>query len=146
MSRDVRGDAYIDSRDVIARLQELESERDSAKDEEIEDDDGEPRKKWTTQDGTEFFEDADWDEDREEEYQALKELDDDAPGEDWRNGSQMVRDDKFEEYAEQLADDIGLTEKADQWPFTHIDWEAAAEELKSDYTSVEFGGYEYWVR
>ena len=38
--------------------------------------------------------------------------------------------------------------KSGEWPWRHmkIDFEAAAEEAKQDYTSVEFFGITYWIR
>jgi hypothetical protein len=67
---------------------------------------------------------------------------------DWEFGETCVRDSYFTEYAEELAKDIGAVGGDDDaaWPKRHIDWEAAAEELKSDYTSIEFDGVYFWVR
>lgn len=65
---------------------------------------------------------------------------------DWQYGETLIRDSYFAEHAEELADDIGAIDKNASWPLTHIDWEAAAEELKQDYTSIEFDGVTYWAR
>ncbi len=140
---DLRGNDIIDSRDVIARLRELESERDSYK---VADATEEPKAGWTAQDGTIFS--ADWSESEEDEYQALKALEDDAAGysSDWTYGSALIRDSYFETYAQEWAEDIGAIDRNAKWPLSHIDWEAAAEELKADYTQVEFDGETYWVR
>ena len=60
--------------------------------------------------------------------------------------------DYFEEYARELAEDIGAVQADADWPLRHIDWAAAAEELKADYsefdvTDPETGGIEtYLVR
>jgi len=32
------------------------------------------------------------------------------------------------------------------WPYTCIDWDKAARELQMDYTCVEFDGVDYWIR
>jgi hypothetical protein len=75
---------------------------------------------------------------------------------DWSYGTTLIRDSYFREYAEQLAEDCaGSHEEAelirngggDRWPFTfmQIDWDAAAEALKADYTTIDFDGVEYWV-
>ena len=123
-------DDIIDSRDVIARIEELEESRDDYNEEhgegawqEIED--GEP-----------------------EELEALKALADDADGycSDWAHGATLIRDSYFTEYAEELAGDIGAIDANAGWPARHIDWEAAADELKQDYTSVDFDGETYWMR
>jgi DNA repair exonuclease SbcCD ATPase subunit len=147
----------IDSRDVIARIEELEGERadlqstlDEAS-EALSENDG--------TDGvvTEELEDAveeakqdltDWDDDNGDELKALKALADEAAGyaPDWKYGETLIRDSYFQEYAQQLAADIGAINKDASWPNTCIDWEQAARELQQDYTSVEFDGVTYWVR
>lgn len=60
-------------------------------------------------------------------------------------GPEMILDTYFEEYARQLADDIGAVQ-GEGWPNYCIDWEWAARELRQDYSSVTYGGYSYWVR
>ena len=86
------------------------------------------------------------DEGEQEELDTLKALAEECKG----NGGDehtLVRDSYFEEYAEELAVDIGAVGTHDtQWPLMYIDWEAAANALKMDYTSVEFDGVEYWTR
>lgn len=64
---------------------------------------------------------------------------------DWRFGETLVREDHFEEYAKQLAEDIGAPLTAD-WPMCHIDWKAAADALRQDYTEITLGGYTYLAR
>lgn len=39
-----------------------------------------------------------------------------------------------EEFAENLANDLGMIPDNVEWPMTHIDWESAAASLMSDYT------------
>jgi len=63
---------------------------------------------------------------------------------DWRHGAQLIADSYFEKYAQELAEELGQV--SDSWPFSCIDWEKAADELKQDYTSVDFDGVTYWVR
>lgn len=66
---------------------------------------------------------------------------------DWKYGVQLVRDSYFKEYAQQFAEDCGYLERApDTWPFTCIDWDEAAKELRYDYSSVEFDGVTYWAQ
>lgn len=75
---------------------------------------------------------------------ALKNEADSSP--DWKYGETLIRDSHFQDYAEELADDIGALDRDFSWPRNHIDWEAAANELKEDYFSVEFDGETYWIR
>lgn len=58
----------------------------------------------------------------------------------------LIADSYFEEYAEQLADEIGAIDRDAGWPLNFIDWGAAAEALKADYTTIYFDGDEYLIR
>jgi len=88
------------------------------------------------------------DDDDKNELEALNDLSEQAEeyGEDWEYGSILIRDSYFEEYAQELALDCGMVTDNDCWPCTHIDWEAAAKELRKDCTSVKFGDITYWIR
>lgn len=116
-SRVYEGADIIDSRDVIARIDELESA------------------------GT-------LGEDDSEELTKLRNLasEGESYAADWRHGEALISDDHFTAYAEELADDIGAIDKNASWPINHIDWNAAAEALKQDYSSIEYGSTTYWVR
>ena len=80
------------------------------------------------------------------ELEALKALSDQCQYGDWDYGAALINDDYFTEYAQQLAEDIGAISDDLSWPGRHIDWEAAADELKMDYTCVDFDGQDYWIR
>jgi hypothetical protein len=100
---------------------------------------------WTAQDGTVFL--PHWAEDEEDAYQALKAFASEGEGlADWTHGEGLIRDSYFEHYARETAEDCGLLKDADRWPCTCIDWEKAADELKQDYTSLDFDGVTYWGR
>ena len=83
-----------------------------------------------------------------EERAALVKLAEEAEGyaADWQHGETLIRDSYFEDYARELADDLGLIRDGQGWPYTCIDWEQAARELQMDYTAVDFDGVTYWVR
>ncbi|MGH7261474.1 MAG: antirestriction protein ArdA [Nitrospiraceae bacterium] len=70
----------------------------------------------------------------------------DVSGEDVEDGAGLIRDSYFETYAQELAEDIGAINKDATWPNNCIDWEQAARDLQMDYSSVDYGGVEYWVR
>lgn len=58
-----------------------------------------------------------------------------------------IRESYFKEYAMELADDIGAIKPGEHsWPYTCIDWDQAARELRMDYTGVDFDGVTYYVR
>ncbi len=67
-------------------------------------------------------------------------------GDNARDGIFLVREDKWEEYAEELAEDIGSIDRDASWPNNHIDWKAAAEELSIDYTTIEIDNTTYYYR
>jgi hypothetical protein len=110
-------DDVIDSRDVIERIEELENQ------DTVDDDDY-------------------------DELTVLRALAAEASGyaSDWQYGETLIRDSYFREYAEQLAEECDLIPEGAHWPMSCIDWEAAADELQMDYTSVDFDGVTYWIR
>lgn len=113
----------IDSRDVIARIEELESE--------LEDFEG----------------DEDDKEDMTDELKVLKALEEAAScSPDWPYGEILINDGYFEEWAEDFARDIGAISFDVQWPLTYIDWDAAAHALRQDYIEVDFDGVVYQIR
>lgn len=91
------------------------------------------------------------DEDEQNELDYLKALADEGQryADDWAYGVALIADDYFEDYAKELATDLhgSAVEESAGWPFNHIDWEAAAESLKDDYTELnEVNGATFWVR
>ncbi len=111
-------DDIIDSRDVIARIEELEADPESLDGDDVD------------------------------ELRALKALADQAEGycEDWHHGATLIRDSYFKDYAMQFADDLGAIPSDATWPCNCIDWDQAARELQMDYTAVDFDGVTYWSR
>lgn len=132
----------IDSRDVIARIEYLQDERDNL--EELITEDGISDEVKAERERAL----AEWDNgDEGQELKALKALAEEASGyPDWTYGEMLIRDSYFEDYARELAEDIGAIPKNLGWPCNHIDWEGATNALKMDYFSVEFDGVEYWIR
>lgn len=119
MSKEItKYDDVIDSRDVIERIAELESEREDIENEN---------------------EQKEWDEsDEGQELASLKSLESECEGysEDWKYGAQLIRDSYFKDYAMELAEDIGAINNNATWPNNCIDWDQAAKELQMDYTGV----------
>jgi len=111
------GDDIIDSRDIEARIEELE----------VEDELGD---------------------DERDELASLLALREEVRGvtREWKYGVALINDAYFEEYARGFAEDIGAISRKASWPYTCIDWSAAADELRQDYACVTFCGVEYWVR
>lgn len=148
-------DDVIDSRDVIERIEELESTRepfaDAVTEGEIKLASVTRRERVDVKMELLAAEDAlaEWDDSEEgQELRALKKLADGAEAyvTDWEHGAQLIRDSYFETHAQELAEEIGAIERNAGWPNTCIDWQQAARELQMDYTSVDFDGATYWVR
>lgn len=147
MAREIsNSDDTIDSRDVIERIAELQDERQGLADALDE------AKGATGEDADTQLTDAndalkDWDEDNGAELKALMDFAGEAEGyaSDWTYGAQLICDSYFTEAMQELCADIGDVPK-DMPAYLVIDWEATAENLKVDYTSVEFDGVTYWVR
>jgi hypothetical protein len=115
-------DDLIDSRDVIARIAELEDALDVPEE--------------------------DRDEDEVEELAALRELAEEGEGVgDWQYGAALINESYFTQYAMEYASDIhGSAVDDAAWPFSHIDWDEAADDLRSDYTAIEWRGVTFYVR
>jgi len=125
---DLPWDEIVDTRDILTRRDELAEARDT-------DDlaDGEA-----------------------EEFALLEalivDLNDCCSG--WADGESLIRDSYFKDYARELHEDTAdpdVSKIMDQWPYRHIDWDDAADELRQDYTAVEvpgghFGTVTYWIR
>jgi predicted nuclease with TOPRIM domain len=59
-------------------------------------------------------------------------------------GTTLINDDFFVKYAEQMADEFGVDPAT--WPGNCIDWEAAADQLKADYSVLEWDGYTFYYQ
>ena len=147
MSDPTKYDDTIDSRDVITRLEVLLEELRDEFDELIS--------------TGEIPEDADFEAwcsdqaddsdarlcDEANEHKVLSDLAEQCEGYgDWAHGETLIRDSYFSTYCEELAEEIGAIDPDAKWPLNCIDWEAAADALKIDYTSLDFDGVDYWMR
>ena len=134
-------DDVIDSRDVIARIQELEDELQDLEDaaDEAADD--------TVRCAEIMAEISDWKSQNGDELTALRalasEAEDYAP--DWQHGATLVRESYWPTYAQEIVEDVGDMPRGIP-SYIVIDWEATADNLKVDYTEVDFDGVTYLVR
>ena len=161
-------DAIIDSRDVIARLEELTEERadlqTSVKEAEeavteAQDDLDAAKEETDTTVLEATLEEAEheldsanerldgWDSDNGDELKALQALNNEAEGyaDDWRHGAMLIREDYFVEYCQELLADIGDLPR-NLPDYLVIDWDATADNLRADYTDVDFDGTTYLIR
>ena len=107
-------------------------------------------------DRVEVLEDGDDDPESEDaiELAALTAILDDLRGNggdhDWRGNwypGSLIRDSYMEQYARETAEDIyGEEMRAAHWPFSYIDWDAATDAFKQDYSTIEIDGADYCYR
>jgi antirestriction protein len=122
-------DDTIDVRDIIERIEELESSKDDHK----EDPAG-----------------GYWSDDDEQELQTLADLMDELKGnggdEQWRGDwypVTLIRESYFTDYTEELVSECYDLRLPD---FVHVDWEATARDVKVDYSTVEIDGVTFFYR
>jgi hypothetical protein len=118
----------IDTRDVISRLAELESDleifMDEGEDENIEEKDFE-----------EIY-----------ELEVLRELESDLVSEsEYKYGMTLIAEDHFEDYCRELVEEIGDLPK-DFPSYIEIDWHQTSENLRVDYSEVQINGNTYYYR
>lgn len=56
----------------------------------------------------------------------------------------LTSEEAFEDYARELAD-LESSVSFSKWPYNHIDWRTAANELRMDYTEIEVLGHTFLV-
>jgi len=86
----------------------------------------------------------DFGDDEKSELAELEELESEIS--EFRHGETMVPESEFEDYACELAYDLGVMPKDRPWPLNCIDWKEASDELKSDYSELTYQGEMYLVR
>jgi len=147
-------ESVVDSRNIEERIEELESDRqdllDILEEEETALDDIEP-----DEDNTDEFEAV------KQARQALEEFDkydndggdlkklvalrDDVGSSEWIDGIDLINEDYWVEYVEEMLKDIG--DLPSDIPYCiAIDWEQTAENIRVDYSSVEYDGDTFYFR
>ena len=154
----------IDTRDLYTRLCELETLRDAVTEarEALEDPDSgdaaaylqegeDDAKEFERHEAEKPLRDAlkaaesEFGDDEQAELSELETLRDEIGESTMRDGEAMIPESDFKSYAMQVAEDLSDGNTA-RWPFTCIDWNEAADELKQDYTSVSYQGEDYFIR
>jgi hypothetical protein len=83
-----------------------------------------------------------------EELTALQTLQEEVEGyssDDWRHGIQLIPEEVFAEYCQELLEDCGDIPR-DLPSYIVIDWEETASNLRVDYTEVDYEGTTYLFR
>jgi hypothetical protein len=167
------GDNTIDSRDIIAKHEELQDEFDSlvedlnnAKedfedflklaDEELKEDneDFEYRCKSfrdAIEDAQESLDQFNQSFDKDELDTLTEIISQGEDSSDWSHGETLIKESYFTQYIEELVNDCYEmpSEFTDgKWPWTHMsmNWEEAADEAKADYNEICVDGETYLIR
>ena len=64
---------------------------------------------------------------------------------DWQYGETLIHERHWEEYVEELCNELGYVNTKDVW-WIEIDWRATAKNVAMDYTTVDFIGHTYYAR
>ena len=152
-------DDIIDTRDIIARIEELEVER-----EQLHDHVDACEEAYSHHDGDDTRSTPEWDDLKEARAQLqewrqseeaaelaqlvalMEELKGYGGDEQWRGDwypLTLIRDSYFEQYMDQLIDDIGDIPR-DLPAYVRVELDYTM--LQQDYTSVEIDGVDYWYR
>jgi hypothetical protein len=122
----------IDVRDIIARVEDLESVIDTAPEDNI----------WTLEEQAEA----------NRERIALEAILDELKGyggdEQWRGDwypVTLIRGKYFTRYVQDMLDDLGVIPK-DFPHYVVIAWDSTASNIRLDYTSIAINGATYWYR
>lgn len=126
----------IDTRELQKEFDELQSDYEALKD-ELQN---------PLLDNDELFnaeEDLkDWETDNLERYETLQELFSKLEScYDFRHGILLIDEDDFTEYVQDYAESTGAIGENSEW--ISIDWEATADNLRSNYSEIEFEGTTY---
>lgn len=89
-----------------------------------------------------------WTEDSQDRLDALVELENEiGEHDDWKDGVNAIPASGMAEYAQEFAHDTGAMDTSDAtWPFNHLDWDAAGEELAEGMTMFSFEDDDYYIR
>lgn len=89
-----------------------------------------------------------WKEDFEYELNLIKEIDEleeEILNGEWEYGTTLISEDEFEEYCQDLLIDCGYISR-DFPSWIEIDWENTTDNMRQDYSEVEFRGTNYLYR
>jgi len=87
---------------------------------------------------------SDWKEENQDELTELDDLETEV-GREWMHGATLIPEDEFTAYAQDCAEDQGM-DRNQPWPYSCIDWDQAADELKQDFSCCTYQGTDYFFR
>jgi len=114
---------YIDSRDILERIEDLESMKED----------------WGEE----------WDESSEsDELKNLLSIRDECEGYgDWKYGETLIRRSEWVDYCQEFCIDVGyVSSELPGLIENNIDWKGVADDMEQDYMTIDFDGVEYLMR
>ncbi len=159
-------DEIINSKDILARHEELTSEAESLQfniddllDEikEIEGGNISTHDLYRLEKLNELLETAkeelsNFDAEHEEEFLYLEEaIEGGENSPDWIHGESLISEDYFEDYiSDQINDcyEMPAEFESGKWPWCHLsmDWYSAAEDAKGDYNEIQIAGNTFYIK
>lgn len=77
----------------------------------------------------------------------IEKIEDEVSSSEWDYGITFIPEDEFEAYCEELVKDIGdLPKNLPSYIANNIDWEGVADDLRVDYSEVEYQEVTYLFR
>ena len=145
---------YLNTRDLDKRLDELEALRDAVADAKVElqEAESDPEHHTEGSDAAELFNQAenaldsaidDFGADEQKELAELEELESEVS--EWSDGNTLIPESEFTDYCRGLLEDLGTLPK-DLPSWVVIDWDATADNIRADYSTVDFQGETYLYR
>lgn len=141
----------LDTRQLNDRLEELETAFNEWKECLTVEQIAEIREEYSVQDEDDISDEEfgwKWEDEVGSDADELKNLTNlrEEIGRSWKDGVELIREQDFEEYAQNYAESIGAIDRDGGWPACCIDWERAANQLMMDYSSVDYDGETYYYR
>ena len=144
---------YLDTRDLDKRLDELKALRDAVEEANVELAEAKAASLASHDDETMSNEEeaqatfdaacAEFGTDEQKELAELEELESEVP--EWSYGNTLIPESEFTDYCRELLEDTGALPR--DFPYwVVIDWEATADNIRADYSTVDFHGETYLYR
>jgi len=140
-------DTIIDSRDIEERINELESLIDDYESdiEELQDSDEFEGDGLDTEDQQRLEQLREDLEEAQEELNPLTAIRDEVSSSEWDYGLTLIHEDVWVDYVKELCEDIG--EIPSELPsYIVVDWDATADNISVDYSTVTIEGNDYYYR
>lgn len=125
------GDDILDLRDVVERMRELHDEL--SEESELSEDDFTELKEWSDL-ALQII-------DKKRDEVTLEETIDELEGAAENDEPTLINENYFSDYVREEFEDAHPDVDLSEWPFDNINWDNAADDVRSDYTSYSVKGW-----